>query len=211
MESTSESHIEGEPKEIIFATTNPSKVEMLQRVLGDEYKVRSLSNLGVEDQVEEDGVTPIENALKKAQALFEASGKPSFAMDFGFYIDGLPDGEQPGDRVKRNVPSSEKEPTDEEVLSYYVSIVKKLGGRAKAHWVRALAFVSDQGEFTEEIELPKILTDTPSNTIPKGYPLTAIQIDPKYNKYESEMSPEEKSVSHEATNTAMKNFVEKHF
>ena len=150
-------------KEILYATTNDSKLRVMQSVLGDGYKIISLKEAGIESQAEEDGENPKENALKKARYCYEKTGKPSFAMDFGFFIDGLSDEEQPGPSVKRIIIfSKEREPTDEEVLEFYSHLVKKLGGKANAYWLRTLAYVSGEGEFTSEIKIPKTLVSTPS-------------------------------------------------
>lgn len=202
---------EKQPKEIIYATSNESKVRALQRAVGDGYKIRSLQDLKIDSQVEEDGKDPKENAIKKARACFQMTGKPSFSMDFGFFIEGLPDAEQPGPFVKRMVPiSQEREPSDDEVLAYYIDIIKRLGGKANAYWLRALAYVSKDGEFVTEMKIPKMLVDVPSDKRNKGFPMTSIQIDPKFNKYESELTEEELKESHKETDEFVKNFIELH-
>ncbi|MCC2630690.1 MAG: Ham1 family protein [Candidatus Paceibacter sp.] len=202
---------EKQSKEIIFATTNDAKLKTMQSVLGDEFKVINLKDIGIEAQAEEDGINPIENALKKARYCYEQTSKPSFSMDFGFFIDGLPDDQQPGPSVKRIIPiSKEREPNDEEVLEFYKNLITRLGGTAQAHWTRALAFVSNDGEFTAEIKIPKILTDKPSEKRKKGYPMTSLQIDLPTGKYECELTDEERAASHKIEDEAVKNFIQEH-
>ena len=200
-----------EKKEIIYATQNEAKLKTLQSILGDAYKILNLSNVGIESQAEEDGLNPKENALKKARNCFQLTGKSSFAMDFGLFIDGLDESEQPGPSVRRIVPVlNGQTPTDEEVLNHYVNIVKKLGGKTKSYWIRALAYVSKEGEYVEESKVPKILVDIPSSIRLKGFPMTSIQIDPVTNKYESEMTEEEKRESHKNTDEIIRRFVKSH-
>ena len=199
------------PKEIVYATQNEAKLAALKRILGEEFKIVSLKDLGIESQAEEDGIDPKENALKKARFCFRKTGQPSFSMDFGFFIEGLEQSEQPGPSVKRIVPTSEgKEVTDEGVLAHYKKIVTDLGGKANAYWLRAMAFVSNEGEFVEETKIPKILIGTPSQKRVKGFPMTSLQIDPTLNKYESEMTDEEKNNNMKTTDEAIRLFVRLH-
>ena len=199
------------PKEILYATTNDAKLKTMQSILGEKYKVISLKDAGFELQTEEDGTSPIENALKKARYCYEQTGKSSLSMDFGFFIDGLPEDEQPGPSVKRIIPiSKEREPNDEEVLEFYKNIITKLGGIAQAHWLRALAYVSRDGEFTTEIKIPKKLIDKPSEKRKKGFPMTSLQIDPLTGKYECELTDEERAASHVAEDEAVKLFIQEH-
>lgn len=210
MKNTAE-HIEGEPREILYATTNDSKLRVMQSILGNEYKILSLKDVDIKSQVEEDGINPTENALKKARDCYEKTGKPSFSMDFGLFIEGLSDEEQPGPSVKRLLPiSKEREPEDEEVLEFYKNIVTRLGGKANAYWLRALAYVSQNGEFTEEIKIPKILVDTPSDTRRKGFPMTSLQIDTLTGKYESELTDEERASSHKIEDDVVRSFIQQH-
>lgn len=199
------------PKEILYATTNDAKLKTMQSILGDEYKIINLKDVGLEVQAEEDGINPIENALKKARHCYEQTGKPSLSMDFGFFIDGLPEDEQPGPSVKRIIPiSKDRELNDEDVLEFYKNVVSKLGGTAHAHWIRALAYVSKDGEFTTEIKIPKKLVDTPSDKRRKGFPMTSLQIDPLTGKYECELTDEERASSHKVEDEAARLFIQQH-
>ena len=198
------------PKEILLATHNEAKLKTLRGILGEQYKIVGLKDIGIESQAEEDGIDPKENALKKARYCFEQTGKDSFSIDYGFFIEGLPQNEQPGPSVRRVIPvSKEREPTDEEVIEYYQKIISRLGGKANAYWLRAMAYVSKDGEYVNEARLPKILTDVPSNTRVKGFPMTSMQIDPRLNKYESEMTEEEKRESHRISDNSIRDFVKR--
>lgn len=202
---------EKEPKEILYATQNAAKLLTLKNILGNAYKIVSLEDVGIRSQAEEDGVDPKENALKKARYCFQMTGKDSFSMDFGFFIEGLSENEQPGSSVKSVVPiSREREPTDEEILDYYKSLISRLGGKVNVYWLRALAYVSKDGEYIKETKIPKILIGTPHWTRFKGFPMTSIQLDPRTGKYESELTEEEKRESHKDEDEILRNFIKEH-
>ncbi len=197
------------PKEILFATQNDAKIKIMQSILGNEYKILTLRDFGITSQVEEDGVDPKQNALKKARLCFQNTGKTAFSSDFGFFIEGLKEERQPGASVKRIIPiSKEREPTDEEILEFYKKLVTELGGRVDAYWIRALACISKDGEFLEEIKIPKKLVNISSKQRLKGFPIASIQIDPITGKYECELTDEERALSHKETDDAMRLFIE---
>ena len=203
--------VAGTQKEILFATQNDAKVKIMQSILGNRYKVVTPRDLGIKFQVEEDGVNPKENALKKARYCFQNTKKATLSTDFGFFIEGLNEARQPGASVKRIIPISKiKEPSDEEILEFYKNLVNELGGKADAYWIHALAYVSKDGEFSKEIKVPKKLVNISSEKRLKGFPLVSIQIDPITGKYESELTDEERAFSHKTTDDAIRLFVEQH-
>jgi XTP/dITP diphosphohydrolase len=68
-------------------------------LLGDMYDVVSMSELGIDLDVEESGETFEENALIKAQALCDASGMAAISDDSGLEVYAL--GNRPGVRSAR--------------------------------------------------------------------------------------------------------------
>lgn len=81
-------------KEIIFATKNKGKIKEIQAILGEEFQVKSMEEVGIFIDVEEDGITFEENAIKKAMQIMNLSGKIVLADDSGIEIDYL--GKKPG-------------------------------------------------------------------------------------------------------------------
>ncbi|MCI5839995.1 MAG: RdgB/HAM1 family non-canonical purine NTP pyrophosphatase [Peptoniphilaceae bacterium] len=77
--------------EIILATGNPDKVKEIKEIFKDtQIEVKSAKDLGIEDfEVDEDGETLKENALKKAKTLFNKIKKPTFADDTGLFVNSL--------------------------------------------------------------------------------------------------------------------------
>ncbi|MCH5266621.1 MAG: XTP/dITP diphosphatase [Lachnospiraceae bacterium] len=76
-------------KRLVFATGNQGKVNEFRQMLGEEYEILSMKELGVEVDIVEDGATFEENAIIKAKAVMEATGEMVLADDSGFEVDCL--------------------------------------------------------------------------------------------------------------------------
>lgn len=81
-------------KRLVFATGNQGKVNEFRQMLGQEYEICSMKELGVDVDIVEDGSTFEENAVIKAKAVMEATGEMVLADDSGFEVDAL--GGEPG-------------------------------------------------------------------------------------------------------------------
>ncbi|MEL6402944.1 MAG: RdgB/HAM1 family non-canonical purine NTP pyrophosphatase [Chloroflexota bacterium] len=77
--------------ELLIATQNKGKVKEYQRLLADlEWTIMGLDEVGLGKlDVEETGTTFEANALLKAKAYAEASGKIALADDSGLVVDAL--------------------------------------------------------------------------------------------------------------------------
>lgn len=76
-------------KEIIFATKNKGKIKEIQSILGNDYIVKSMEEIGIDIDVVEDGKTFEENAIKKAVEIKNVTNKIVLADDSGLEIDYL--------------------------------------------------------------------------------------------------------------------------
>ena len=80
--------------EIVLASGNKGKIAEFQRLLdGMQIQVHSMKEYPQIGEIVEDGTTFAENALKKARAVCNATGKPALADDSGLmvdYLDGAP-------------------------------------------------------------------------------------------------------------------------
>jgi XTP/dITP diphosphohydrolase len=75
---------------LIFATHNPGKIkEMRELLVGSGIEVLSADEVGIEEDVIEDGLTFEENALKKARFVCKKSGECAVTDDSGICIDAL--------------------------------------------------------------------------------------------------------------------------
>ncbi len=123
-------------KEIIIASGNKGKIREAQEIL-DEYNIVSIKDIGLDIDVEEDGKTFEENAIKKAETIAkELNGKLCISDDSGIeieYLNGFP-----GVRTKRWHNGTDRERN--------LAIIEKLEGipreKRRIKFVTAIA-VSD--------------------------------------------------------------------
>lgn len=123
-------------KEIIIASGNKGKIREAQEIL-NEYNIVSIKDIGLDIDVEEDGKTFEENAIKKAETIAkELNGKLCIADDSGIeieYLNGFP-----GVHTKRWHNGTDRERN--------LAIIEKLEGipreKRKIKFVTAIA-VSD--------------------------------------------------------------------
>jgi XTP/dITP diphosphohydrolase len=80
-------------QKLIFATNNANKVREINVLLDNALEVVSLKDIGFEEELAEDFETLEENALQKAQFIFQKYNLPCFSEDTGleiFALDGRP-------------------------------------------------------------------------------------------------------------------------
>lgn len=96
-----------EQPQLVLATRNPGKVMELRPMLaGAGVEVIGLDAFPDVPEVEEDGATFEENALKKAREYARATGRLVLADDSGLEVDAL--GGAPGVRSARYAPTTEE-------------------------------------------------------------------------------------------------------
>jgi len=75
--------------ELIFATNNLHKLSEIQPLIGDNFIIQSLKQIGCDEDIPETAPTLEGNALLKAQYVFDRFGKNCFADDTGLEIEAL--------------------------------------------------------------------------------------------------------------------------
>lgn len=78
-----------EKREICLATNNAHKIEELQSVLGNDFVVKTLKDIGCFEDIEETGSTFLENSLIKASYVFDKYGIDVLADDSGLEVEAL--------------------------------------------------------------------------------------------------------------------------
>lgn len=183
-------------KKILFATNNPSKIKRFsEKLLEKDIELLSLKDLDIEFNVNEDGTSAIENAIKKVKSCYELVKMPIIGMDDALYMEGLPDDIQPGLFVRR---IDGKNLTDEEMLKYYSGLVKKYGkdGKIDCKWVYGLALINEKGEcstYTWE-KANFYMVEEISDKVKPGYPLNSISKYKKIDKYFNDVTESEKEL-----------------
>ena len=74
---------------IVFATNNQHKLEEIRAILGKSFEVLSLSDIGCHEDIPETGQTLEENALMKAQYVYDHYHVNCFADDTGLEVEAL--------------------------------------------------------------------------------------------------------------------------
>ena len=74
---------------IVFATNNQHKLEEIRTILGDKFEVVSLNDIGCHEDIPETGKTLEENALQKAQYVYDHYHVSCFADDTGLEVEAL--------------------------------------------------------------------------------------------------------------------------
>ena len=166
---------------VLIGTTNPSKVRRFEEFLdGFGVEFYTLKDLEIQDEPEEMGNTPEENAILKAK-FYGQYFDYVICNDSGLYFDELPldDSRQPGLNIR--TPKGVRL-NDEEMITYYGELVHSLGGKVLAYYLDGIA-VYNKGEiysFMEGRESAKLtgfyMVDKPSDKRHEGWPLDSLSL-----------------------------------
>ena len=174
-----------ENKKIVVATNNKGKLIEIKKILND-YEILSLNDLGLKIDVNEDGNSFKENAIKKAKEVFKVTNIPCISDDSGLCIDVL-DG-WPGIKTARFLGD---EASDKDRNDYILNkMIDKISDERTAKFVCDIAYVNDKNVIvTEGIIKEKIAKEERGNN---GFGFDSIfELDNK--KTLSELTNEEKN------------------
>lgn len=131
-------------KEIIFATNNAHKLSEVQAVLGDRFRLVTLAECGITEEIPEDAPTLEGNALQKARYVHERTGADCFADDTGLEVDAL--GGAPGVHSARYATDGHDFAANNRLL------LRNLAGAAdrSAHFRTVIALILDGREYLFE-------------------------------------------------------------
>lgn len=173
--------------QLLYGTYNPAKLAMMKRHIGTlDVQLIALSDLAYPPpDVEETGVSPLENARLKATAYCKATGHVTLSADSGLYIDGLADAQQPGEHARR---MQGARMDDEAMIGYYASLAASLGGKAVARYRNALCIAFPDGRTIERFDesvasRPFYLVEKPHAKRAAGFPLDSLSVDIESGQY----------------------------
>lgn len=178
-------------QKLLIATTNKGKLRELSGFLSDlPIELVSFSDVGIDQDVDEDGKTYQENAEKKVKIYSRLSGLPAIADDGGLEISAL-NGE-PGIHSRRWLGY---EATDQELIDHMIKVAKELpNDYRKARFVTVDCFTLPNGEtYCEKGSVEGIIAEKPLLQFLEGYPYRSFFYLPDLKKYyfESELTREE--------------------
>ncbi len=134
---------------IAIATKNAHKIKELSRLIDiDGIEFISLTELGFDGDIVEDGKTFAENAMIKAKYICDKFSIPAIADDSGLCVDAL-NGE-PGIYSARYASTDDKNSSDEANIEKLLDNLKTIpSGERSARFVCSMAFASPNGvKFT---------------------------------------------------------------
>lgn len=198
-------------KQVLFGTRNETRKEYVKEILKDlDIEVLSLNDLEINKKVNEDGNSEKENSLLKAKEYYSESQIPTFSIDAGLYIDSFPKDRQPG-AFARRIFGDLREATDDEMLEYYITELKKYGGQSKGKWRIALSLVLSSDQiYTTTFERETQFTVELCEKRTKGEPLNSMQLDSKTGRYEAELTPYERKQSQQELSKHIIEFMNMH-
>jgi len=188
-----------EMKEILVATGNPGKIAEIGAMLDADVRWLSLADFPPMAEIEEDGTTFAENAIKKAAGYAKATGIWALADDSGLVVDAL--GGAPG--VKSARFSGEKLQNEDRTLIDHRNIAKALEllkdvpkEKRTARFVCRLCMASPERILIEtEGTLEGLITDREIGK--NGFGYDPIFFVPDMNKTIAQLTSEEKNaISH---------------
>lgn len=187
---------------VLIGTTNPAKVNRFAELLkGNDMEFLTLAELKIEDEPEENGNNPEENARIKA-AFYGQYFDRVICNDSGLYFDMLPldDIRQPGLHVR--TPQGGRRLDDAEMIRYYTRLVHSLGGKVLAYYLDGIA-VYNKGKvysFMDEEAARRAafyMVDQPVETWKEGWPLDSMSIDCHDRRYFSQKDNSEAALIEE--------------
>jgi XTP/dITP diphosphohydrolase len=183
-------------KRIVFATNNAHKLSEIRDILGDEFDVESLEELGCHDDIPETADTLEGNALQKAHYIYDRYGVSCFADDTGLEVEALGGG--PGVYTAR-FGTMNGYGADHDAEANTRCLLDKLKDKSnrRAQFRTAIALILDGEEHLFEGTVKGIIT--PEKRGDKGFGYDPVFIADGYDKTFAELGVEVKNkISHRA-------------
>lgn len=172
---------------LLIGTNNKNKLTQFQKLfkeLAKDIEVLAPADLGITDDVIEDGETLLENAERKVKFYSEKSGLSTLADDTGLFIDAL-NGE-PGLHSRRWISGTDKD--------RYTKVLEKMKNipeeKRTCRYTGVLVFCDPKNKefWKHKYDLEGVIATTPKEGSGFGYdPIVIVN-----GKYYSQLSEEER-------------------
>lgn len=178
-------------KKILIATHNPGKLQEIKEFLsGLPIDLVSLSDLGITQDVVEDGVTYEENSQKKAIFYAKLTNLPAISDDGGLQIAALND--EPGVKSRRWLGYAA---TDDELIEHLRKVSLRLpDSNRNAKFVAVVSLAMPNGKvWSARGEISGQIAKDPLIRTTEGLPYRSFFYLPEIEKfyYETELSEDE--------------------
>lgn len=175
--------------QLILASANEGKVKEIQSILSDRFKLKSLKELGITDEIPETGNTFHQNAFQKAKYAYDQCKCDVLADDSGLEVMAL--NGQPGVYSARyaGLPKN-----DEKNIQLLLEQLKGITNR-QARFVCVICFIHNGKEYFFEGEIKGTIAEYPIGN--KGFGYDPVFIPDGYMQTFAELNPDEKNkISH---------------
>ncbi len=186
--------------ELIFVSNNPGKVREIDNLLGGDFVLKSLKDIGFYEDIPETSPTLEENAAEKARYIYSRFGLDCFADDTGLEVESL--NNQPGvysarfAELDRTVKFNNR---NELTRANITKLLRMLSGKScrKARFRTVISLITGGKErFFEGVAEGEILSEERGSD---GFGYDPVFVPAGYNRTFAEMSLEEKNkISHRA-------------
>lgn len=149
--------------DLIFASNNPHKIREISSMIGAEFRITGMNELGINDDIPENEATLEGNALEKARYIHKLTGKNAFADDTGLEVDSL--NGQPGVHSARFAGESKDSAANVRKL---LSMLSGINNR-KARFRTVIALIWNKKEFLFEGTVNGNIIYEPRGTEGFGY------------------------------------------
>ena len=174
---------------IVFATNNAHKLSEVSAVLGNDFELVTLREVGITEDILETGATLDENASIKARYVWERTGLDCFADDTGLEVEAL--NGAPGVRSARYATDGH------DFAANNRKLLRELEGKAnrKARFRTVISLIVDGIERQVEGIVEGEITTSESGA--EGFGYDPLFMPEGYDRTFAEMSAEEKNaISH---------------
>lgn len=181
-------------RSIVFATNNKHKIEEIQAILGEEFSITPLSDIGCNEDIPETSMTIEGNASQKARYVNEKYKVDCFADDTGLEVDAL--GGKPG------VNSARYAGPGHDFDANVTKLLKELNGHLsrRARFKTVISLVTDDNEILFDGVINGIIINERRGT--KGFGYDPVFVPDGYEQTFAEMPAELKNaISHRAIAT----------
>lgn len=158
---------------LIFASHNAHKTQEVRQILGEDFEITGLAELGFEEEIEETGTAFEENAFIKASAIYKKYRLPVIADDSGLCVNAL--------KGKPGIYSARYAGPKADAAENNTLLLKELESckDRSAYFIAVICYINEQGNpsyFTGKTE-GRIIDQLTGNSgfgydplfIPEGY------------------------------------------
>jgi XTP/dITP diphosphohydrolase len=164
---------------LVFATNNPHKAKEVEQILGGQYQVKTLKDIGCLEDIEETADTLEGNAIIKAQYVKNNYGFDCFSEDTGLFVNAL--NGDPGVHTARY--AGEARDADDNINLLLKNLADKTDRSAR--FITIITIIMGEKEIHLEGICPGRIAEQRSGTggfgydpvfIPDGYDLTFAEL-----------------------------------